>query len=284
MAIQSTGIPKCTIKKKGQNDFRTWCITEIRDDKYCFHVVSPKLLYGDRNSWVRSLHRIYTAIRGLCCVPSNLWGTRIHVATHPATSVDELKALAKTVIHHNHGFNALAWKLQSKDIDSSAHSLVWIPDLSNLSGRRRRILDNLDSTQSVEGIAKLMNTDRSGKGHLRPWDFWPVVDARNNAETTTYYDGYQFTNLVEYNLAPGSAIAEDAIMWIDIACLFVRGALKHNAKWYGGTTKGPDPNLFRETDLSKFVLEQAEDAGLSGTEYVRIKERLAFLKEADSEN
>ncbi|KAH8156019.1 hypothetical protein CIB48_g12229 [Xylaria polymorpha] len=196
--MQSTGIPECTIKRKGQNDFRTWCITENQDDKYRFDIVSPRLLYDDRNSWVRSLHRLYTAIRCSGCVPSNLWGTRIHVVTHPTMSIDELKALAKTVIHHNHGFNALAWELQSRDVHSSAHSLVWIPNLSNLSGRRRRILDSLNSTQSVEGIAKLMNTDGSGKGHLRPWNFWPMVSAQANAAATTFYDGHQFTNLVEY--------------------------------------------------------------------------------------
>lgn len=33
VAMQSTGIPECTIKRKGQNDFRTWCITENQDDK-----------------------------------------------------------------------------------------------------------------------------------------------------------------------------------------------------------------------------------------------------------
>ncbi|KAI0449336.1 hypothetical protein F5B21DRAFT_494547 [Xylaria acuta] len=109
-------------------------------------------------------------------------------------SMKELKALAKTVIHHNHGFNALAWELQSKDVHSNARSLVWIPNLSNLSGRRRRMLDSLDSTQSVEGIAKLMNTDGSGKGYIRPWNFWPVV-ADIDPVVTNYYDGHQFTNL-----------------------------------------------------------------------------------------
>ncbi|RYC57701.1 hypothetical protein CHU98_g8518 [Xylaria longipes] len=282
MAVWSAGIPECTIKKKLDNDFRTWCITENRDDKYGFDIVSPKLLYDHRNSWILPLNRVYTAIRRTGCVPLNLWSTKIHVVAHPEMSIKELKALAKTVIHHNHGFNSLAWQLRSKDVHSNAHSLVWIPNLSNLSGRRRRILDGLDSTQSVEGIAKLMNTDMSGKGHLRPWNFWPVVPAQTDPMSAPYYGGHQSTHLVEYNLAPGSATPEDAAMWIDLACLFVRGAIKHNARWPRGTAKGPDPNLFRESDLSKFVLEQAEEAGLSATEQARLRQRLAFLKEADT--
>ncbi|KAI1750452.1 hypothetical protein F4782DRAFT_532358 [Xylaria castorea] len=199
-------------------------------------------------------------------------------------STRELKALAKTIIHHNHGFNALAWELRGTDVHSDAHSLVWIPNLSNLSGRMRRILDSLDTTQSAEGIAKLMNTDGSGKRHLRAWNFWPVVAEQTDPMDTTYYDGHQYTGLVEYNLAPGSATPEDAVMWIDLACLFVRGALNHDARWDGGTARGPDPNLFIESDLSKFVLEQAKEAGLSGTEQARLRERLAFFKAADNWN
>ncbi|KAI0487284.1 hypothetical protein F4859DRAFT_509855 [Xylaria cf. heliscus] len=192
-------------------------------------------------------------------------------------SINELKALAKTVINHNHGFNALAWEVQSKEVHGTTHSLVWIPNLNDWSGRRRQILDSIDSAQSAEGIAKLMNTDESRRGHLRVWNFWPVVAIQTDSSATTSDDGLRPTGFVEYNLASGSATHENAVMWIDLACLFVRGALKHNGRWHG-TPKGSDPNLFREGDLRQFVLEQAQDARLSEAERARLQERLGFLR------
>ncbi|KAI0856126.1 hypothetical protein F4860DRAFT_519165 [Xylaria cubensis] len=283
IALMKTAAIKCIIKKKIHNDFATWCITENNDDPYGFDIVSPKLQYYDRDFWLDELNRVYSVIRKMECVPSYLWGTKIHIRTQGPMLRRQMKALANTIIRHNYGFNELARELKCTDVHSDAHSLVWLQnfDVNNPSDRTKEILEGIDSAQSVERIAELMNTDWRGQGHLRAWNFWPMVPDKTGPMAVTYHYGHPCAGFVEYNLAPGSATPQDATLWIDLACLFTRGALKHDGRWGGGTAKGPDPNLLRESNLLKFVLEQAEEADIPRTSRERLQEKLAFLNEVD---
>ncbi|KAI1744654.1 hypothetical protein F4680DRAFT_443928 [Xylaria scruposa] len=283
IALMKTAAIRCTIKKKKDNDFATWCMTENPDDPHGFDIVSPKFQYYDRDFWIDELNRVYTVLDNIGCVPSYLWGTKIHIRTQGPMLRRQMKALARGIVYFNYGFNELARELSCTDVSSYAHSLVWLQDsdVNKPGDRTKEILQGIDSAQSVERIAELMNTDRKGEGHLRAWNFWPMVPEKFDQMATAYYHGHANTGFVEYNLAPGSATAMDATMWIDLACLFARGALKHDGSWSGGTAKGPDPNLYKESDLIKFLLEQAEDAALPRTLRIRLHEKLACLDAVD---
>ncbi|KAI0545629.1 hypothetical protein F4679DRAFT_599362 [Xylaria curta] len=285
IALMETAAIRCDIKKKIHNDFATWCITENYDDPHGFDIVSPKFQYHDRDFWIDELNRVYTVLVKMGCVPSYFWGTKIHIRTQRPMLRRQMKILARSIVHFNYGFNELARELSCTDVSSYAHSLVWLQhlDVDNPGERTKEILEGIDSAQSVEGIAELMNTDWKDEGHLRAWNFWPMVPERfgQTPNNTAYYNGHHYTGFVEYNLAPGSATAKDATVWIDLACLFTRGALKHDGRWSGGTAKGPDPNLYKESDLVKFLLEQAEDAELYGNARIQLQERLACLVAVD---
>ncbi|KAI1194654.1 hypothetical protein F5X97DRAFT_327337 [Nemania serpens] len=243
LAIQGAGIYNCAIKMKQYNDFRTWCITNNLDDRYWFDIVSPKLSYHNRSYWRHQLTQVYAAIASVGTSPSEFWSTTIHIAASPALYQGELKAIAKTVLQHTHGFNALAWDLWGNEVHTTAQYLVNVPPSRR---HAKKCLQDIGLAVVPKDIAKVMNPEGDEGG-------------------------------LEYNLASASGTIDDALTWINLACLFVRGALSHNGEWPRGTLKDPDWPMFWETDLSKFVLEQADEMTLSRGEKARLQERLARI-------
>ncbi|KAI1127268.1 hypothetical protein F5Y10DRAFT_266339 [Nemania abortiva] len=261
-SLQQAGLNDCVVKMKCHNDHRTWCITNNYDDRYWFDIVSPKFLYEDRDSWLQPLLKVFSAVRRARISPSDFWGTRVHVAASPTLLQREINALAKMVMQHNNGFNSLAWDLWSNGVHVNARSMLWVPAFD---GTTRRYIHYIESALRPEDIARVMNMDGGGQRQIRPWNFWPLVPP-----------GLSFTNFVEYNLGSGSRTVGDAIMWINLVCLFVRGSLACNGTWARGTFKTGERVLFVESDLSKFVLEQAQEVGLPENERSRLRERLAY--------
>ncbi|KAI1114165.1 hypothetical protein F5Y14DRAFT_451346 [Nemania sp. NC0429] len=258
-ALQGAGLQNCTIKMKPHNDFRTWCITDNLDDRYWFDIVSPKLSYYNQGVWRHQLCQIYAAIRSIGMSPSELWATKIHVAANPVFLQKDLNAIAQTVLLHTHGFNALAWDLWGGEVHTDAQPLIWVP-LSHL--HMSRCFNDIQSAGVTEDIAKAMNPEGAERGRMRAWNFWPLVDPTPDPK---------------YNLASASKTIEDALTWINLVCLFVRGALVHNGEWPRGTLKQPDWPMFLETDLLKLVLEQADEVALSAAEKGQLQQRLACL-------
>ncbi|KAI0111093.1 hypothetical protein GGR51DRAFT_508844 [Nemania sp. FL0031] len=195
------------------------------------------------------------------------------------------------VLQLNNGFNSLAWDLWSNEVHANAHSMLWIPAFDGTANRYMRCLE---SAARPEDVARIMNMDGGGPHHIRPWNFWPLVPPgfsysnfskwafllySTNCEGCVHPPGLPTLTVslkVEYNLASGSYTAADAVMWIDLVCLFVRGAFACNGVWARGTLKGRSRVLFVESDLLKFVLEQAHEVGLSEEEEAWLRQRLAF--------
>lgn len=90
-------------------------------------------------------------------------------------SQDELKAIAKTVLQHTHGFNALAWDLWGNEVHTNAQYLVWV---SPSRRQARKCLYDLDTALVPEDIAKVMNPEGAEGGRMRPWNFWPLGPPR----------------------------------------------------------------------------------------------------------
>ncbi|KAI0867464.1 hypothetical protein GGS24DRAFT_507803 [Hypoxylon argillaceum] len=227
-----------------------------------FDIVSPRLTYQDRYSWTRPLSQIYSVVRRMGIMPSDFWGTRIHIGPAGAFYQWQINAIAKSVIQHNNGFSALGWDLWRNAIHADARTRLWIPEFSS---ETRVDVYRAESAISPEEVARLM--DRGGAvSHIRPWNFWPLVPLL-----------YSFTGFLEYNLAPGSRTEQDAYMWINFVCLFVRGAIQSNGNWTGGSSSGGQRALFIEGDLQIFILEQADEVNLPEMERESLRQRLDYL-------
>lgn len=113
--------------------------------------------------------------------PSDFWGTRIHVGANPALLQEEFKAVAKTVLQHTHGFNALAWDLWGEEVHANAQYLVRVPP----SRRHARIcFQDIESAVLPKDIAKVTNPEGDEGGRTRPWKFWPLVYPRPNLKVS----------------------------------------------------------------------------------------------------
>lgn len=136
-----------------------------------FDIVSPRLTYQDRYSWTRPLSQIYSVVRRMGIMPSDFWGTRIHIGPAGAFYQWQINAIAKSVIQHNNGFSALGWDLWRNAIHADARTRLWIPEFSS---ETRVDVYRAESAISPEEVARLM--DRGGAvSHIRPWNFWPLV-------------------------------------------------------------------------------------------------------------
>ncbi|KAI0401599.1 hypothetical protein F4802DRAFT_618800 [Xylaria palmicola] len=271
LALWRGGIVARVVTKESQRNFSSWCMTENRDDESSFDIVSPHFDYYGRETWISAVGKAYNIIKE-AWPALDMLGTRIQIITPPAWTTPGLKFLAMSVCRYNKCFNSLHSQLKLLNTGEPTQSHPWIPDSGDDSRWLERQLGWIQAAENRDMVAQIMNTSPDGKGHLRVWNFWPLVYNPPSTDRRPEYDGHEYTGALEYNLVPGPLHPNNMI---DLACLFVRRALVSQ-----GGCSAYAAMFNHYLDLFADAVQQAREAHITKSQLVHLTELFGFLEDA----
>ncbi|KAI1344813.1 hypothetical protein F5Y15DRAFT_6240 [Xylariaceae sp. FL0016] len=204
-------------------------------------LVSPVLDYDNRGQWTKELRSIFNVIAKapFSALPTEFCATQVHVSLVPDWTVSQIRSLAQAVLYYSEPFERLAERLKRSD-----KALVKPNRVAWGKATITEALQILDEASRAWDIVRLMNPRGPGVRLDRycHWSFWPLVGLvvlKDRGVATTGDDGsadayddearetmHKKLGTVEFRLPPGSRTVEEAIMWVDLANLFVRAAVQ----------------------------------------------------------